>query len=232
MAGEFLVSLLPMLMFPLIIGLVIVLAVVGHKQTKKRRAALRAWAQAHGWAYTDNAPGLGLDLRGGPFGRGHSRSSTEAVWGTYQGWQGASWRYTYKITSGSGKSRRTRTYHHHVVSLQLPVPLPYIELSAENFLSRTFGNDVEFEDAAFNDAWHVRGDSPRATSDVIHPRMMERLMQPDLQGANLLYEGGRIFLWRRGMPDPAAIDAALRLLHELIELVPGFVWDNARGHGG
>lgn len=223
-------AVLPYVTFVVVAAVAMVGAILARRQRKKRRAALRAWANAHGWSYSDTAPGLGNGLRGGPFGRGHSRSSTEAVWGTYQGRAATSFRYTYKITSGSGKNRRTRTYHHHVLAVQLPAVLPPIELSQENFFTRTFSNDIELEHAAFNDEWRVQSDYPRAAYDVLHPRTMERLMRPDLVGANILIEGGRIFLWRRGQPDPGAIAYGLALLTELVDMIPGFVWDNARGH--
>ncbi|WP_345215390.1 hypothetical protein [Georgenia halophila] len=216
----------------LVIAVAIVVAVRTRRRTRERRAGLRAWAHARGWSYADDAPRLGSGLRGGPFGTGHSRSATEAVWGTYADRPAVSFRYTYKVTSGSGKNRRTRTYHHHVLALELPERLPYIELSAENFLTRTFGNDIELEHHAFNDAWRVRGEDRRTTYDVVHPQMMERLMRPDLRGANLLYEGGRIFLWRRGQPDQAVIDTGLRRLTELLDLTPEFVWDDARNRRG
>ncbi|MFD1718765.1 hypothetical protein [Georgenia deserti] len=210
-----------------VVAVVLIVLTRLRTQTRKRRTALRAWANAHGWVYSDSAPGLGEGLQGGPFGRGYSRSSTEAVWGTYQGRAATSWRYTYRE---SGSKNRNNTRHHHVLALQLPAVLPPIELSQENFLSRRFGNDIAFENAAFNHEWRVQSPSPRAAYDVLHPRTMERLMRPDLVGANILIEGGRIFLWRYGQPDPSGIAYGLALLTELVDMIPGFVWDNARGH--
>ncbi|MPV36438.1 type III secretion system chaperone family protein [Georgenia subflava] len=221
-------ALMPVLFFLLVAGVIgaMVLSVVA---TRKRRRLLQEWAARHGWNYADRDTGLTRGLSGGPFGRGHSRNANEIVSGGYSGQHAASFRYTYKVTTGSGKNRRTSTYHHHVVSIVLPVPLPTMELRPENLGRRIFNwGDVDFEHAAFNDAWHVTGEHPKTLSDVIHPRTMERLMHPDLQGKNLLIEDGRIFWWRSGSTDLDAIDAALRTLTELVALVPGFVWDDAR----
>ncbi|MFC7403512.1 hypothetical protein [Georgenia alba] len=198
------------------------------KKTRERREALAAWARQRGWAYADDVPTVHEGLHGGPFNKGHSRKTTEAVWGTFEGREAMSSRYTYLVTTSNGKTTTTHTYHHHVLSMVLPARLPFIELKDEGFFK---GRDIQFEDAAFNDAWNVQGDDPRAVSDVIHPRMMQRLMQPDLRGANILFEAGRIFLWRSGQPEVPAIDPGLRMVAEVVDLIPGFVWDNARGQG-
>ncbi|WP_345215391.1 hypothetical protein [Georgenia halophila] len=222
------------LLFVFIGAMVLVGILVAVRQARKRRerrAALARWAQQRGWAYADEVPGAHDGLRGGPFHKGHSRKTTEGVWGSYDGHQAMSSRYTYLVTTSNGKTTTTHTYHHHVLSLALPATLPDLELKPEGVLSGMFGRDTDFEDAAFNDAWNVRGADPRTTSDIIHPLMMRRLMRADLQGASLLLEGGRIFLWRKGQPEVSAIDPGLRALREVVELIPGFVWDNARGRG-
>ncbi|MFC7403509.1 hypothetical protein [Georgenia alba] len=222
-------ALIAVLMWPVLIGILVLLWWLRRKRTAQRRAALRTWAQARGWTYVGSAPELTRGLGRRPFGRGHSRSSTEAVRGTYEGHQAASWKYTYKRRRVSRGKRRTQRYDQHVISLWMPGRLPSVELRPEDAFT---GTDTEFESAAFNDAWNVRGEDARTTSDIVHPRMMERLMRPDLKDANILIEDDRIILWRRGLPDPAAIDAALPVLLDLIGLIPRFVWDDARRGSG
>ncbi|MFC7403510.1 DUF3137 domain-containing protein [Georgenia alba] len=207
-----------------VVAVVLALLALGYRRSQQRLAALRAWARAHDWQYSAAEPGLNQVLRGGPFGRGHDRRFTEVVRGRYEGRLGSSWRYSYTV--GSGKY--SRTYHEHVVALVLSVPLPYLELTNEGFVK---GRDLQLESAEFNDVWNVEGEDPKTTSDVLHPRMMERLLQPDARAGNLLVEDGLILWWRSGVPDAATIDRTLRLLDELIALVPGFVWDDVRRGG-
>lgn len=213
----------------LMTGLVVLATIAG----RRRRENLQAWARERGWRYRDGDRDLARTLRGGPFGTGQSRRSDEILEGAYRGIDARSFRYTYTTTSTDSTGRPSRTDHHfHVVSLALPATLPTIELTPETVATRAakaFGaRDTDFESEAFNRAWRVHGPDAQVTYDVVHPRMMELLMTPDMAGQNLLIEGGALLWWRRGRPDLADVGPALERLRAVRGLVPEFVWDNFR----
>ncbi|TDE99025.1 hypothetical protein EXU48_02230 [Occultella glacieicola] len=206
-----------------------VLAIIGWRANKKRQERLRAFAAQRGWVYTANVPTLVNRWQSPPFRQGSSRRASEVLTGTFHGEQISSFTYTY--TTGSGKNRTT--HHYHVVSLHLPTALPGLQLTPEGAgtaIAKFFGGqDIEFESAAFNDAWRVRASSARFAYDFIHPRMMERLLQGDAVGRSITVEGEDIYLWANGRQQLAYIDAYLNLLYGIVDRVPRHLWLNV-GH--
>ncbi|UFU02750.1 hypothetical protein LQF12_14870 [Ruania suaedae] len=218
------VAILPMLMWILIPALVVVLLVVGHQKAKKRREYLARWAAARGWRYTRSSPHLVSRWRSEPFGRGSSRRATNVLSGDFHGRHVVSMAYQY--TTGSGKNRST--HHFHVIALHLPAALPWLQLSPESVgdsIAKFFGGqDIEFESQAFNEAWRVKAPPGQYAFDVIHPRMMERLMQPDALGRTISIEGQDILLSIGGRQREDLIDAYANLLYGIVDQVPRHVW--------
>lgn len=217
------------------VALTAVVVAVAAIANGRRHQALQAWAVQRGWRYLDRRnTELTRALRGGPFGTGGSRHADEVLEGEYAGRPARSFRYTYVTRHTDGQGRTSRTSHRfHVVSLGLPAPLPRIELTPENALTRVANalgaRDIDLEHEDFNRAWRVQGPPEQVTYDVLHPRLMERLMAKELRGQRLLIEGDAIFWWDRGSPDLAAVEPALARLTAVVELVPSFVWDNFGG---
>ncbi|WP_154796165.1 hypothetical protein [Occultella kanbiaonis] len=206
-----------------------VVAIFGWRANKKRQEALRAWAAGRGWSYTATVPALVNRWQSPPFRQGSSRRASEVLTGVFQGEQALSFNYTY--TTGSGKSRSTHPFH--VVSLHLPAELPWVQLTPEGAgaaIAKFFGGqDIEFESAAFNDAWRVKTASSRFAYDLIHPRMMERLLEGDAVGKAITVEGQDIYLWANGRQRIEYIDSYLNLLYGIVERVPRHLWLNV-GH--
>ncbi|MFS0705577.1 hypothetical protein AB6N23_13755 [Cellulomonas sp. 179-A 9B4 NHS] len=195
---------------------------------KKRHEQLAAWAAATGWEYVRSDPGLGLVRlhRNQPFEQGHSRRVSEVLTGRWQGVPAVS--YTYEWSTGSGKEKKT--YHAHVVALALPAYLPVLELTAEGVgarIAKALGaRDMQTESVAFNDAYRVVAGDQRVGHAILHPRLMERLLQDDALGTDWRIEGTWIASWRTGRTDTARIAPRLGVMHAVVRGVPRHVWQD------
>jgi hypothetical protein len=167
------------LFFVFIIGIIIYSKI----QADKRRAALAAYAAQRGLNFSSEDP---FDIPGrledfSLMQSGSSRCASNVFWGTVGGSEIMLFEYQY--VTGSGKHRTT----HHYVCCQwrLPVPLASLAVRPENVLDHVaewFGhNDIDFESSEFSRRYHVKGDDKREVYAVFHPRMMEFLMQSDLE---------------------------------------------------
>lgn len=212
--------LFPMLLIGTIAGLVIYLSM---RHQRQRREFLTAWAHQRGWTFHPAIADLPRRWAGPPFVGGRV-PAREVLTGDFHGHQALSFAYVY--TTGSGDNRTTHSYH--VVALHLPAPLPWLRLSPEGFGAglRRFlgGRDIQFESQVFNDSWWVEGPEGQYPFDVIHPRMMERLMQHDALGRNICIEGQDIYLWAAGSHEIRHIDFYLNLLLGIVQLIPRHVW--------
>ncbi|WP_066586725.1 type III secretion system chaperone family protein [Cellulomonas timonensis] len=215
------------LLAPVVIGWLVVGGVaLAWWLDEKRHERLAQWAAARGWAYQRQDQSLVSTWSGEPFGEGHSRRATEVLRGAVDGHGVVS--FTYRWTVGSGKEKTTHT--RHVVALGLPTALPTLELTPEWLGTRVLrafgGQDIQFESEDFNRAWRVRARNLKFAHDVVHPRLMARLLLPDAQGTSLRVEGATVLTWMSGRTDPARIDAALTLLRAVSGAVPQHVWED------
>ncbi len=86
--------------------------------------------------------------------------------------------YTYVTRSG----KATRVNEVHMVVVDLPVALPGLVVDKDEPILRTLGMpDLELESNAFNKTFWVQGPDDRFSSAVLHPQMMEWMLQyPDV----------------------------------------------------
>jgi len=218
----------------LLVFLVIGIAVIGFIQAKKRREAMAAYALSRGWRYEPDQPLLVDRFQGPPFGIGHGRSATNAVYGQHDGRDFVSFDYQYKTTSGSGKNRRTTTHTFSVVALSMGVSLPSLRVDPENFLERVVGRvtntDIELELEDFNRAFTVSCPDRKFASDVLHPQMMEFLLQH--RGLGWRFERDSMLMvsgFRRSVQE---IDGTLAVMDQISDRIPDFVWRQLRGDRG
>ena len=218
-------NLLPIGFFLLVPGFIVLALYVQHQRVK----ATQAWAVRTGWTYVGTDPSLVGRWRGEPFNAGHSRKVSELVTGRFAGRQAIS--FSYRYTTGSGKSRSTHTFH--VVALPLPAYLPTLELTPDGVgakLAKAFGGqDIAFESEDFNRAWRVEARDAKFAHDVVHPRLMERLLRPDAVGSSLRIEGTDILSWSAGAQQLDAIAGRLQVMCAVVDAVPRYVWQD-HGH--
>lgn len=216
----------PSTVFGLGIALFLVVGGVGFWLQRKRRERLMGWARLNGWTYLSSDPSL-VDLSTRhPFGQGRARRTSEVLRGRFQGRDALSFVYSWK--TGSGKSESTHTAH--VVALALPAYLPIVEVTPEGVLDRIATavgvQDLRFESEAFNRAFRVQAYDERTAYAVIHPRLMERLLQPDARGEAWRTDGTWILSWRSGATDVDSLAARFGLLSAVVASVPRHVWQD------
>ena len=196
----------------------------GYQQRREHLA--RTWAASVGWTYVGAEPSLVTRWRGAPFGEGSPRTTSEVVTGLYRGRPAVS--FAYRYVKGSGEDTSTSTFH--VVATGLPAFLPTLELTPDGAGARMSealgGQDLEMESDDFNERWRVESAEPKLAYDVVHPRLMERLLQPDARDLFLRIEGADILSWRPGMPDVDTVASRLDVLGAVVDAVPPFVWQD------
>ena len=215
--GDGLVGALPFLLVPVALA-------GGWWFNRKRVEAAKRWAESIGWTWVGADDSLAHRWHGQPFGTGDSRRVSEVMTGPFGPYRGTSFRYRY--TSGSGKNRSTHDFG--VLTLGLPSFLPTLELTPENLgtrLVRAFGaQDLEVESEDFNRRWRVTARDPKFAHDILHPRVLERLVRGDTSGMSIRIEGTDILCWTTGTPDLDLAGARLGVLRSIVDAVPRYVW--------
>ena len=193
-----------------------------------RHKTLQTWCRASGWRFVGADPSLVGRWQGEPFNAGHSRRASEVMLGRIGERPAVS--FTYRYTTGSGKNQTTYTFH--VLALPLPAYLPRLQLTPDGLGAKLAkvvgGQDIQFESEDFNKAWRVESRDLKFAHDVVHPRLMERLLRPDARGTSMRIEGTDILSWTTGATRTETIAKRLTLMTAVIDAVPGYVW---RDHG-
>ena len=173
-----------------------IVAYFGHLQMQKRRQELSELAAELGWHFDDSQNSSHEDRypQFGVFTRGHSRYAYHTLRGqtVIEGrvWPVVMGDYRFRETSGSGKNRTTRTYSFSYLILELPF-LRSCDLIVrkEGFFDKLAGmigfDDIDFESAEFSDRFHVKSSDKKFAYDVLHPRMMEFLLDSDPPGIDI-----------------------------------------------
>jgi hypothetical protein len=230
----------PFALFPLIFVLFIVVivgaVVVGYLQAKKRREGMSAFAASRGWTYTETDPTLVDRFEGEPFGTGEDREAANVLRGTAHGRPIVVFDYSYvttrTTTDANGHTRTDRDTHpFSVVVMNTGAVMPALSVAPEGMVSRFFGrltnSDIELESEDFNRAFRVTCPNRRFASDVLHPRMMELVLQwPELAWR---FDADSLLAIRSGSHDVEEIDAKLAALDAILDHVPDFVWKEVRG---
>lgn len=199
---------------------VLVAALVLTVLTRPRHGrAEKRWAAERGWLVLGGDEALAQRMLG-MFGVGSGCRVSHLVAGPFDGRPAMSFEYW----EGGG----TTSVECHVVAVSLPVRLPALRLSPEAMTDRVVeavgGQDIAFESDEFNRAWRVRSDDGEFAHDVLHPRVMERLMAGDAQGLSVWVVGTEILCWMPGATHLAAVDERLAVLTAVVDAIPRFVW--------
>jgi len=215
--GGQILGVLPFLLVPLVFG-------GSWWFNRKRVEAAKRWAEMIGWTWVGADNSLAHRWNGQPFGTGDGRRASEVMTGSFGPYRGTS--FAYRYTSGSGKERTTHVFG--VTTLSLPTFLPTLELTPENLgtrIVRAFGGqDIQFESEDFNRRWRVAARDPKFAHDVLHPRVLERLVRGDTAGMSVRIEGTDILCWTVGTPDLDLLGTRLGVLRSIIDAVPRYVW--------
>jgi hypothetical protein len=171
--------------FPWFFILVVVLAVaaigfVGYASylsTKKRRLTFRTMAVQLGLDYSLQDPFGLLGLPFSLFRRGDGRGIENVLSGVWQGLEVRAFDFWYYEESTDSNGHTSRSYHRFDCAIApIEAACPDLSIDHETFLTRIAGalsfHDIEFEDEAFNHAFHVRGTDRKFANDLVDGRMM------------------------------------------------------------
>lgn len=219
-----------------VVGLALmgVLAYLGYLGAKRRREEFQAVAAQRGWSYTPRDDSWASAFRGAPFGLGHDRQARNVLRGGYDGRGCVAFDFTYHTTETSTDAEgrtttREESHDYTVVAINTAVVLPALEVTPESFFARTVGKlvvrDIQFESEDFNRAFTVQCPDRKFAFDVLHPRMMEFLLEH--RDAAFRFDRRYVLAVRPGSASIAEIDASLALVDAVLDRVPDFVWQDA-----
>lgn len=196
-------------------------------RAKKRREAIQRWAAARGWTFEARSHGLPSQFGGAPFEQGEHRRATNVVRGELHGRPVIAFEYAYDTHRNDRDGRRhTVTHDFAVLCVGLPRPAPRLTVEREGMLgtlARAVGiHDIELENEDFNHRFKVTCPDRKFAYDVLHPRLMESLLQGTVSPWRM--DGQWALHWREGGLDLNGIDDELVALTRIVAHVPDFVW--------
>jgi len=198
-----------------LVALVIYAAIQAEKARQQRIAEMRAYAQEAGLSFREEKDTshdeeyAHFEL----FRRGFDRAAYNTIYGKMEyndavvdvnmGDFTYKTRETYTTTDSKGRTRtRTRIVKHHFsyFIMELPyITMPDLLIRREGLFDRiasAFGkNDIDFESAEFSRKYYVKCNSRKFAYDIIHPRMMEFLLETkpgliDIENARICLADG------------------------------------------
>ena len=212
-----------------VVVVVVVVAVLAARRERQRREALQALAQKLGLQFDANYDSSHDDdyAQFAIFRRGHARVALNTMTGTVELFgrpcKVVTGDFRYKVTSGSGKNRRTTTYRFSYLIVHPPWDTPPLLIRPEGVwdkLKGAFGfDDIDFESDEFSRKFYVQSSDRKFAYDVLHPQMMEYLLQAqppmiDIEGGAMCLSGGRK-RW-----EPERFEAAIAIIQRFSELWP------------
>ncbi len=221
------------LIFAAFLALAVAVIVFSYLAAKKRREAMAAYAAGRGWRFEAEQPLLVDRFTGPPFGLGFGRRAYNALYGNHEGRDLVSFDYEYKTQTTNGKQTTTQVHRFSVLGLSMGIHMPPLSVDPENFLERFVGrltgNDIDLESEEFNRAFLVGCPDRKFASDVLHPQMMEYLLQHRQVGWR--FEQDSMLMISQGRRTPAQIDATIAVMDGITDRVPEFVWLRLKGQG-
>ncbi|WP_144016184.1 DUF3137 domain-containing protein [Demequina sp. NBRC 110052] len=219
-------------------------------QRSRHRKELATFAATHGWQFEPATTAYTGRFSGLPFESGVRRRQEDVLRGTFAGAQCATYTQVYEtqrrqtstrnysdallldealfgalLAHESGSRSQTQTFH--VTLVELPVTLPRLDLVPEGVgthAAKAFGgSDVDVESHAFNRRWRVIASDQRYAHAILDPRMIDRLLQSDLEGVSLRIDGGAVLLWSPGRRGTEDLARRLSVLTSVARRIPAHV---------
>ncbi len=219
-----------------IMGWIIVLSVVAgvagllwaafdYYRSHRVQNEYQEFAKSHGWEFAERTYEYNSRFSSFPFGTGNARRQESVVRGTYNGQQCATFAQVYELSS-EGQGTPT-AYANQITLAELPVALPRLDIVPKNLplnvANALRGRDIEMESWDFNQRWRVLCDDPRYGHAVIDPRMIERLLFPDVEGLAVRIEGGAVYVWGVGRQGSANLAKRLGVVSGIARRIPDHV---------
>jgi hypothetical protein len=212
----------PVFLFLLFGIFAVVVIVLGLYFSAKRRKELEAIANRLGFKFY---PGGSFDFEDQYrffelFQRGGSRRSYNLIAG--RDGEIDVKLFDYRYSTGSGKNRTTHNRSACILDIPVRYGFPYMIIRPEGFFDKFASivgfNDIDFESVEFSKKYYVKGKDRRFAYDVVHPRMMEFLLEV---GGVFIELGNRsVLVHHNRRLSPGYWPGLLRLGMRFVELVP------------
>jgi hypothetical protein len=219
--------------FAVLLAIAVGLVYLAYRRSIERRRTLAAYAVARGWRFAREQPLLVDRFTGPPFGLGQSRRAHNAIFGTHDGRDLVTFDYEYETRMTGANRSQTEVHRFTVLALRMGVLMPPLTVDPEGLFDRVVGritgNDIDLESEDFNRAFTVTCPDRRFASDVLHPQMMEYLLQ--FRSLGWRFEQDSMLVVAQGLRPPQQIAATLDVMDGITQRVPEFVWLKLRGQG-
>ncbi|MGN6555580.1 MAG: hypothetical protein ACTHLW_17880 [Verrucomicrobiota bacterium] len=176
------------MVFILITGIIVVVAILGSISARKRREAMALLGAQLGLSFStekDYAMADRFEFLN-QLAHGSNRYAYNIFTGVFRGNEVIACDYHYETHSTDSKGRQqTQHYQLSVFILMLPRNFPEVRISSEGFFSKiaqAFGyDDIDFESAEFSRKFCVRSPDKKFAYDFCNAQMIEYLLaNPDL----------------------------------------------------
>lgn len=210
-----------------VLAVVIAVIVLTHLAAKKRREMFAQFAHANGWTWISEDNSFADRWTGEPFGQGDHRRAQNVIQGLRDGRPIVAFDYSYQTHTTDGRGQRSTTTHHYgMCATSMPTRVPRLQVIRENMatrIGRALGiDDIDFESEDFNRKFRVSCPDRKFASDVLHPRQLALLLHKGF--ADWRMEGSDLLCWAKVDHTPAQVLESLRLLDEILDGIPSFVW--------
>jgi len=220
----------PALIVLVVIGIAVA-AYWGYRSRIERQEKVAKHTRAaaeNGWAYTGRDDSLADRFAGTPFGKGHSRAADHAFTGEHRGRPFTAFEYRYE--TGGGDSRSTN-YVFTVAVVPLPRRMPGLQVAPETLRTKLLGHvgmrDLQLESDEFNEMFRVDTEDERFAYAVLHPRMMQWLIDsPRAEYTPFRFEQGNLLAWHEGGIEAPKVTWMLGYLGDVLERVPASAWQD------
>jgi hypothetical protein len=203
----------------LVIGAIVGFLVWSARKRKVEVATVSAAVAARGWTWAENDNSVFAGLAPMMFGAGRNQRADDVV-------KGPDFvAYSFRWITGQGDRKDTHT--RRVTMVRTPVRLPMMEVVPQNVVTAietaASGGDLDVELAAFNKAWSVRSTEQSVSHAVLHPRMIERFMDPQMRFRGVFFDAGWIGIVDNVVPTATLADHAestVAVAREIEALLP------------
>lgn len=194
-------------------------------QGKHRRAMMRFVEHVDGWEYRPGTRDYSDRLIAFPFGVGRDPRDVDLIRGPFNGVACASFTHEYEEGDDDEVNATSRW---QIDIVDLPYPLAKVDIVPDDFMAKFAkilgGQDIDFESAQFNAKWRVKAGDAKYAHDIVHPRLMERLLGADADGLAIRVEGSAVYSWAIERRGPEDLARRLGVVTAVARLIPEFVY--------
>jgi hypothetical protein len=193
----------------LLLGVCFVLGSIAQRRKNDRTRRFASFAARNGWRYAGadaKLTELSTHLLPGRTTGRHGQVVHDVLHETDTDVSAYSFTYRWspRLDRREGKAR-IRKLVVQVVAVPLPVRLPMVQVTPEGAgsqFARAFGaQDVHVESDAFNRGYRVVTDDAQVAHGVVHPRLMEQLLTPEMRGISFRIDHGWVLVWADGQSE-------------------------------